>query len=201
VTTILLVRHGLTDDVARVLSGTADGIHLNPAGRAQATATAKQLAGLALSAVVSSPLARARETAEPIAAQQGLTVEIVAALGECEFGEWTGRTMTALGANPGWRRFNTARSLTRPPAGELMLEVRAGAVAALLSLAARFPDHIVAAISHGDIIRSVLLYLLGMPLDFVHRLEVAPARISIVQLYPDAATVLQVNGDTVTAIS
>ncbi len=82
-----------------------------------------------------------------------------------------------------------------------MLEVQGRAMAALMSLAARFPDQTIAAISHGDVIRSVLLYLLGMPLDFVHRLEVAPARISIVQLYPDAARVLQVNGDTATAIS
>jgi broad specificity phosphatase PhoE len=191
----------MTDDVARVLSGTAGRVHLNSAGHEQANAIARQLARVTLTAVVSSPLGRARETAEPIAAQHGLTVEIVAGLGEFEFGDWTGRPMTALGADPDWRRFNTARSLTRPPGGELMLQVQARAMAALMSLSARFPDHTIAAISHGDVIRSVLLYLLGMPLDFVHRLEVAPARISIVQLFPDAARVLQVNGDTATAIS
>jgi broad specificity phosphatase PhoE len=200
-TTILLIRHGMTDDVARALSGTAEHKHLNQTGRAQAHATARQLAHLALTAVVSSPLDRARETAEPIAAQHGLAVEIVAALGELEFGDWTGRTMTMLADDQAWRRFNTARSLTRPPAGELMLEVQGRAVTALLQLAEQFPNQTIAAVSHGDVIRSVLLYLLGMPLDFVHRLEVAPARISIVQLYPDVARVLQVNGDTATAIA
>lgn len=200
-TTVLLIRHGMTDDVARALSGTAGSIHLNQAGRAQADATARQLAHLALAAVVSSPLERARETAEAIAAQHGLAVRIIAALGEFEFGDWTGRTMTMLGADPGWQRFNTSRSLARPPSGELMVEVQGRAVAALLSLAEQFRDRTIAVVSHGDVIRSLLLYFLGMPLDFVHRLEVAPARISIVQLYPDAARVLQVNADTVTAIS
>jgi probable phosphomutase (TIGR03848 family) len=200
-TTILLIRHGVTDDVARALSGTAEDVHLNEVGRAQADATARQLAHLRLTAVVSSPLDRARETAEPIAAVHNLTVEIVPALGEFEFGDWTGRTMPRLEADDDWRRFNRARSLTRPPSGELMLEVQSRAVAALLQLSERFPDQVIAAISHGDVIRSALLYLLGMPLDFVHRLEVAPARISIVQLFPDAARVLQVNGDTATAIA
>jgi probable phosphoglycerate mutase len=199
-TTIVLIRHGMTGDVARALSGTAENIHLNEIGRAQAEATARQLTHLALAAVVSSPLDRARETAEPIAAQHGLAVEIVTALGEFEFGDWTGRTMTMLENDQGWRRFNTARSLTRPPAGELMLEVQGRAVAALLQLSKRFPEQTIAAVSHGDVIRSVLLYVLGMPLDFVHRLEVAPGRISILQLYPDAARVLQVNGDTASAI-
>jgi probable phosphomutase (TIGR03848 family) len=200
-TTILLIRHGMTDDVARALSGTAAHGHLNQTGRAQADAIARQLARLPVAAVVSSPLERARETAEPIAAQHDLTVEIVPALGEFEFGDWTGRTITRLESDDEWRRFNRARSLTRPPAGELMLEVQSRAMAALLQLSERFPDQTIAAISHGDVIRSVLLYLLGMPLDFVHRLEVAPARISIVQWDPDAARVLQVNGDTATAIA
>jgi probable phosphoglycerate mutase len=200
-TTILLIRHGMTDDVARALSGRAPHVHLNEIGRAQADATARQLTDVALTAVVSSPLDRARETAERIAVPHNLTVEIVPALGEFEFGDWTGRTMTRLDADEGWRQFNRARSLTRPPSGELMLEVQSRAVAAVLELSARFPAQTIAAVSHGDVIRSVLLYLLGMPIDFVHRVEVGPGRISIVQLYPDAARVLQVNGDTATAMS
>jgi probable phosphomutase (TIGR03848 family) len=200
-TTILLVRHGMTDDVARVLSGTAGNVHLNPSGREQAEVTASRLAHLPLTAVISSPLARARETAAPIAARHQLTVEIATGLGEFEFGDWTGRTVAMLDSDEGWRRFNTARSLTRPPAGELMLDVQQRAVSALMSLTERFPDCTIAAVSHGDVIRSVLLYLLGMPIDFVHRLEVGPARISVVQISRDAARVLQVNGDTPTVVA
>jgi probable phosphoglycerate mutase len=52
-------------------------------------------------------------------------------------------------------------------------------------------------VSHGDVIRAALMYFLGMPIDFVHRLDIAPARITIVDLSDDAPRVLQVNGDSV----
>ena len=54
----------------------------------------------------------------------------------------------------------------------------------------------VAAVSHGDVIRGLLLHCLGMPLDDVHRLEVAPASVSVVQLRPDRPHVAMVNWRT-----
>lgn len=183
------------------LSGTTPGIHLNAAGRDQAAAVASVLASTPLAAVVSSPLERARETADAIAGSHCLDVEIIAALGEFEFGDWTGRTMPELMGDERWTRFNKARSLTSTPSGESMLDVQRRAVAAILALRERFPERIVAAVSHGDVIRSVLLHVLGMPIDFVHRLEVSPARINIIQLFDDFARVLQVNGDSVSTLT
>jgi probable phosphoglycerate mutase len=200
-TMFVLVRHGLTDDVARALSGTATGVHLNGAGRAQAAATAACLTGLTLSAIVSSPLERARETARPIADHHGLEIESTPAIGELDFGGWTGQSIQALSSDDGWRRFNSARSVTQPPSGELMLDVQRRAVGALLELRRRFPTGTVVVVSHGDVIRAILLYCLGMPIDFVHRIEVSPARISIVELHADGVRVLQVNGDSATAIA
>jgi probable phosphoglycerate mutase len=196
-TTLLLIRHGLTDAVAgRMLTGTRPGVPLNSEGRRQAAAVADAIAGIALAAVVSSPLERALETALPIAERRGLAVERMPELLEFEFGEWTGRTFDDLDGDAGWRQFNQVRSVSAPPAGEMMLEVQVRAVRALLALERRFPGAAVAVISHGDVIRAALMHVLGIPLDFVHRLEIAPASVSIVELSDITPRVRLINGDT-----
>ena len=74
------------------------------------------------------------------------------------------------------------------------------AVDAVLDLHARHPDGSIVVVSHADTLRAVLLYFLGMPVDFVQRLELSPARISVVQIGECAPRVLQVNGETLPAI-
>jgi probable phosphoglycerate mutase len=114
-----------------------------------------------------------------------------------EFGDWTGAAFAALVGDERWRRYNAVRSLTSPPNGELMLQVQARAVKTILDLRLAQVDGHVAVVSHGDVIRALLMYFLGVPLDFVHRLDVAPARISVVVLSDEGVRVPQVNGDTV----
>ena len=196
VTTFYLIRHGMTDVVGRSITGTAPGIHLNADGEAEAAVAAERLRQVRLAAVVSSPLERARETAARIAAPHALAVEIDPAFNEYEFGEWTNTTLADLAKKPQWGRFNTLRSFTRPPGGELMLDIQARTIPALLRLVDRHPDGHVAVVSHGDPVRAILLYCLGMPIDFVHRLEITTARISIVELGGPAPRVRQVNGDS-----
>jgi len=196
VTTFLLVRHGQTDAIDHYLAGTAEGTTLNHTGRLQAERLAEALRAMPLAAVASSPLIRARETAEPIARAHGLDVEVVPAFGEFEFGAWNGLSFHALDLTPAWRQFNAVRSLSRPPQGELMLDVQQRAVSALLDIATARPDTSVVVVSHGDVIRAALMYFLGMPLDHVHRLDVSAASISIVTLDPNGPVVRQVNGDS-----
>jgi probable phosphoglycerate mutase len=200
-TTFLLIRHGMTDAVGSTLVGTAPGVHLNAAGRAQAEALVTRLAGVSLSAIVSSPLERARETAAPLAARFGMRVEAASGLIEVDVGEWTGASMAALGGIGEWRRFNTFRSFTRPPGGESMLGVQQRAVAVLLALREQFPAGTIVVVSHGDVIRAVLQYALGIPMDAFHRLEISPGRISVLDLSDEAAIVRQVNGDGLPPVS
>jgi probable phosphomutase (TIGR03848 family) len=196
-TKLLLIRHGMTDAIGAFVAGTRPGTHLNEQGREQAERLGERLKAIALQAVVSSPLERALETATPIAVSHGLEIQQVPALTEFEFGNWTGCSFPELVGKAGWQRFNDARSITRAPNGELMLEVQRRAVAALLDLTAAHPDGTVVAVSHGDVIRAVLVYMLGMPIDFYHRLEVSPAGISVITLEAHGPAVLQVNGDSV----
>src|SRR5258707_15649819 len=67
VTTVLLVRHGLTASTGRLLTGWTPGITLDDRGLAQARALAERLAAVPLDAIVTSPLERCQQTAEAIA--------------------------------------------------------------------------------------------------------------------------------------
>src|SRR5687768_16876002 len=99
-TTLLLARHGETDWNRELrIQGSSD-IALNDLGRDQARALAEELAELALDAIYSSDLRRARETAEAVAAQHGLDVRLDPRLRERAFGSWEGLTradIVALG--------------------------------------------------------------------------------------------------------
>ena len=120
-------------------------------------------------------------------------MRVAAGLDELDFGEWTGRSLASLADEPRWRAFNQARGATRIPGGELMSEAVDRAMAELARFDAKHPGGIVAAVSHGDVIRGVLLRCLGMPLDAVHRLQVSPASVSVVRVFPEGAQVVAVN--------
>ena len=129
-----------------------------------------------------SPLERARETAEPIADQLRLDIEIVPALDEIDFGAWTGLELDKLALRPDWQRWNAVRSNSRAPGGETMLEVQARVVGHIEKLGVAGNDGGYILVGHADPIKSALLYYLGAPIDFVRRLEVSPASISAVEL-------------------
>ena len=189
---LLLIRHAACDHVGRRLAGRSPGVHLNDEGRRQADALAGALAGLPVDAVYSGPLERARETAAAIAERLGRPLEPAPGLDELDYGDWTGRSLDSLTHHPVWRAFNASRSSTRIPGGESMGEVVARSAAELERLRRAHPDGMVAAVSHGDVIRGVLLHALGVPLDHIHRLEVAPASASTLRLFDDAWQVLTV---------
>lgn len=182
-TRILLIRHGSTDLLGRVLYGRMPGVHLNEEGRRQARAVGEALkARYTIDAVVSSPLERAIETAQFIADSQNVKVSTDEGLNELEFGGWLGKSFADLREREEWRQFNQLRSLTRAPGGESLLEVQGRAWNSLEKIQASYPDGTLAAITHGDVIRAVLLLLLGTPLDHILRLEVSPASVSEIVL-------------------
>ena len=98
-TTLLLIRHGMTDAVGRRIVGWMPGVGLNDIGEHQAALLGRELRGMKLDAVISSPLERAALTALAIARPQGLEVEYREGLGEVRFGDWTGKTLAELEAD------------------------------------------------------------------------------------------------------
>ena len=193
-TTFCLIRHAEHGLQGRPLVGRAAGVGLSPEGERQARALADRLAPAPITAVYTSPLERAQQTAAPLAARLGLVVRSADELNELDFGAWTGKAIDELDPQQAWRRFNVFRSGTRIPDGELMLEAQTRIVGLMLRLAERHANRTVALVSHGDVIKAALCYFLGMPLDLCRRIEIGPASLSIVRLDPWEPQVLLVNG-------
>ena len=187
-----LVRHGAYPLVNRALGGRGP-YPLSDEGRAQAARIAGAFRGRPIAAVVSSPVRRAVETAEPIAAALGLEVVPDPDFTEIDFGAWTGRPFDTLRAEPGWREWNEFRSTARIPGGETILSVQARMVAGLVRLRDAFPDAELVVVSHADPIKAMLCHFLGMPLDLIRRIEVAPGSVSRIVLHDADAAVLGIN--------
>ena len=192
-TTFHLVRHASYDLLGRVLAGRLSGHPLNAAGRAEAATLAAALADRPILAVVSSPLERARETAEPIAARHGLPIDIDRGLDEIDFGDWTGAAFEDLQADPAWQHFNRFRSAAPIPGGETMLAAQARAVGAILRLRSAYPEGEVVVVSHGDVVKAVLAHFVAIPLDLLRRIEVTPASRSVLTLFDEDARIVAIN--------
>ncbi len=192
-TTFFLIRHAANDLVGDAIAGRKPGVHLNAEGRLQAERLAERLEHAGIQHIFSSPLDRARETAGPLAAKLGLPVRISEAILEIDFGDWTGRKIAELNQQEAWRRWNVFRSGAQLPNNQLMLSVQTRMVSELVRLHRELPDDCVALVSHGDPIRSAIMYWLGVPLDFVHRLEISAASFSIIALDDWAAQVRCLN--------
>ena len=180
-TTLLLVRHAHSDHVGRRLVGRAAGVRLSEQGTCEAEALAARLASVALSAVYASPLERAEQTARALAAPHGLEIRTVEELVELDYGDWTGLTMDEVRERPEWRSYSGSRSTAAPPNGEGLAAVQERALRAMRRIATAHPDGTVAAVSHGDVIRSLVAHVARIPLDAIDRFEVLPASVSIVE--------------------
>ncbi|MFI4947330.1 MAG: histidine phosphatase family protein [Alphaproteobacteria bacterium] len=187
-----MLRHGEREP-GRVLVGRMPGVGLTTRGRAEIATVAERLAGDGVAAIYASPLQRTRESAEILAARLGLVIELRDDLIELDFGEWTGATFDMIRADPRWEAWRTHRSLSRIPGGESMREVQRRAVEALMELGERHPEETLVAVSHGDVIRSVLLFALGMPLDHYSRIEVGQGSISTIRIDDTGIRVLAIN--------
>lgn len=181
-TTFLLIRHAVHSLVGKSIVGRAPGVHLSAEGRTQAERLAERLADAPIRAVFSSPLERARETAQPLAERLGLPVQVCAQITEVDYGDWTGRTLQELEGMPGWREYNTFRSGTRILNGELMLETQARMVSRMEALRREHPDGVLALVGHSDPLRAAVVHYLGLPLDLAQRIEISPASVTVLEV-------------------
>jgi len=193
VTTFLLIRHAVTDITGKILTGRLPGFHLSAAGRAQAHAVCDRHAAGGISAIYSSPLERAIETATPLADRLGLTIQTCESFNEVDYGRWSGMDFEQIQALEEWTRFNQLRGSARPPGGESILDLQHRTIPELRRLCHLHKDATITIFSHGDPIRATLLHCLGMPGDLVHRLHVAPASTSVVEMQDGEQRVMRIN--------
>jgi broad specificity phosphatase PhoE len=162
VTTLILARHGETDwNRENRFQGHADP-PLNELGRTQAAELAETLSGEGIARVYTSPLRRAHETAEIVAARLGLEVEPVEALREIDVGSWSGLTRDEIA-----ERFPDAfaRWLDEGSGfddGETYEQLWERVVPALEQLADRHPDEVVLVVTHGGPSRVMQAHATGI---------------------------------------
>jgi broad specificity phosphatase PhoE len=138
-------------------------------------------------------LERAVETAEAVGKPHGVEPRRDPELGEFHAGEWQGSAIDDLERREDWRRFNQFRGGTRAPGGELMIETQTRMVRSVQALAAAHPAETVGIVSHGDPLRSVVAFYMGISLDMMLRFEISPASVSVLELSEWSARVVCVN--------
>jgi probable phosphomutase (TIGR03848 family) len=202
--TVILVRHGRTTaNATGVLAGRTAGVRLDGIGRAQAIRTAERLAVIPLVGVVSSPLERCRQTARAILdLQTGSPVTpLDKGITECDYGDWQGRALSDLSREPLWSVVQSQPSAVVFPGGESLAGMQSRAVSTIRRHDAAFeaehgPGAVWVAVSHGDIIKSILADALGMHLDLFQRITVGPASVSIIRYGANRPDVIATNTDS-----
>jgi len=193
VTTIFVfVRHGENDLISSRIAGRQNGVHLNEEGRKQAQKIADALSRFPIDAICSGPLERACETAAPLCQRLELPLQVAEEFNEIDFGRWTNVSFVDLAKTPEWQPWNSFRSFGVTPNDEMMIDVQARVLRKMRQL--RVSHRLVVVFSHGDVIRAIVAYFLGTPLDLFLRIMINSGSISLIETGDDFARVRLVNG-------
>jgi len=202
--TLILVRHGRsTANTSGLLAGWTPGVALDERGAAQAAALPDRLAGVPVAAVVSSPLQRCQETVRPLLdTRPELPLHTDDRVGECHYGDWTGRKLAELADEPLWATVQRHASAAVFPGeeGESMRAMQSRAVDSVRDWNARIeaehgPDALYVICSHGDVIKSLAADALGMHLDLFQRISTDPCSVTVIRYTPYLPFLLRL-GDT-----
>ena len=192
-TSLFLVRHGVTSQTGSRLTGWTPGVHLTDAGRAGVETLAQWLSAVPFKAIYSSPIDRTLETARIVAAPHGLPVRTRRGIGEVEYGRWTNRPLRSLMRTKLWGTVQRRPSAARFPEGESLREVQTRAVTEVEKLAEEHPKDAICCVSHGDVIKLIAAHFLGVHLDLFQRIVIAPASVSVISLARETPHVLSLN--------
>jgi probable phosphoglycerate mutase len=217
---LLLIRHATNDFVkSGRLPGQGPNLHLNDEGRKQAEALAKMLDKRPITAVFSSHLERAIETAWRLAAPRGLALQIRPGLADTHAGDYTGRLIKELAEGEDtreiWKAIVETPLVGRFPNGESPLDMQRRVVAELERIVAAYPDPepppapsvpqadvpkvepppmpVIAIIAHNSVVQAALAHFLGMPFENYERLGASPASVSTVFVSAKRTMVMAVN--------
>jgi probable phosphoglycerate mutase len=196
-TTTLLLRHGQTPlSVEKRFSGKGDP-ELTDIGRAQAAAAAARLASSGATAVVCSPLARARQTAALVAEALGVEPVVEEGLRETDFGDWEGYTFAEVRQKwPQELDAWLASTAVAPPFGESFDATTTRVRQARDRVLARFGGATVVLVSHVTPIKTLVRLALDAPASALYRMHLDLACLSEVRWYADGPAVVRSLNDT-----
>ena len=186
---VVLIRHAhSTANLKGILAGRNNRIALSPRGKIEAIALKERLSTTSFDAIYSSPLKRCVDTISPLIARSKGKIEFLEGLIEMEYGSWSGKPLRQLSKNPLWKTIQNRPSTVRFPGGESFLEMFARANQAVTE--ASVGRERIAIVSHGDVIKAIVAFHLGMALDCFQRIVIDPASITILRLPASQITLL-----------
>ena len=192
-----LLRHGQTPmSVQKRYVGRSD-VPLTDLGVQQAAAAAKRLASASLDVIVTSPLLRAVQTAEEVAAATGATVVTDDGFREADFGAWEGLTFAEVQERwPAEMAAWLADPEVAPPGGESLAGVNERVTAALRRVLAARERQTVLVVSHVTPIKTLVAAALLAPPAALYRMHLDVAALSRIDWYADGPAVLRSFNDT-----
>ncbi len=196
-TTMLLLRHGQTPlSVEKRFSGVGDR-PLTEVGLAQAGAAARRLRGCGAVAVVASPLRRAVQTADLVAAEVGVAVTVDEGLRETDFGDWEGYTFAEVQHRwPDQLSAWLASPDVAPPAGESFADTARRVRQARDRVLAAYGGRTVVVVSHVTPIKTLVRLALEAPSGTLYRMHLDLVSISEIDWYADGPAVVRRLNDT-----
>jgi broad specificity phosphatase PhoE len=163
-TTLFLVRHGRTGwNKEQIFRGHKD-VPLDEVGREEALLVGERLKEEGIKGVYSSPLSRAKETAEAIAQFHNVEVQCMAGLTDLNFGEWEGQSLEEVKKRyPDlYKQWQGAPHKVIFPGGEGLAAVSSRAMEAVKEIIERYPQEAVALVSHRVVLKVLICALLGL---------------------------------------
>jgi broad specificity phosphatase PhoE len=192
-TSLYLIRHGQTDwNIEQRWQGQSD-IPLNATGHQQAARVAAELVTANFSAIYSSDLSRAYETALALSRISGLPVQREPRLREIHQGEWQGLREIDIQSRYG-NAFQERKQQPlhiAPPGGETVVQVRDRVVSAVNDICIMHPDERVALVSHGFALALIQVHFSLMPLETAW--QIIPANAEWRELEIDGSTINPIN--------
>ncbi|MCW2752971.1 MAG: pspA 3 [Marmoricola sp.] len=188
-TTLILVRHGVTDHTAgKLFSGGLGGSNppLNEEGRAQVRSTGDWLAPLAatVDALISSPVRRTHESAEILGGLLDQPVVTEPGVAEMEFGAWDGLSFAQVQERfPDELDSWLGAMDYAPPQGESFEDVAARVIEGRDRILAAHTGQTVVVVSHVTPIKTLVADALDAPLRAVYRMELAPASVTVISYF------------------
>ncbi len=191
--TIFLVRHGETDwNRSGQIMG-EQPVPLNQQGLAQAHRLADLLKGRPIRAIYSSPVARARQTADILASTVEAPVTLNQGLTEIGVGQWEGLYWNDVAEEIIRHDFYRKPDQARPPGGETLREVQARAVSVVERACALPSEGPLLFVSHADVLRTILAHYLRLELATIRQIRVSHASLTAIEITGHLADLVCLN--------